>query len=96
MNKYYVFKKDDIAVQAVKSGEVPTSEIFEIEEISKLEFLTLQLPCKRIEGVWTKVDEMPEIEYPETEPDPEPEPKPEPTMWDELAAAYTEGVNSIG
>lgn len=29
-------------------------------------------------------------------PDPEPEPAPEPTMWDELATAYTEGVNSIG
>ena len=29
------------------------------------------------------------------EPDPEPEPEPsEPSVWDELAAAYTEGVNS--
>ena len=37
---------------------------------------------------------------PEPEPMPEPEPIPEPTneyvTWDELATAYTEGVNSIG
>lgn len=29
------------------------------------------------------------------EPAPTPEPTPEPTVWDELAAAYQEGVNSI-
>ena len=68
MSKYYVFIKDDIAVQAVKSGDVPTSEIFEVEEITRAEFLTLPLPCKRVNSVWVKVDEMPEIEYPESEP----------------------------
>lgn len=31
--------------------------------------------------------------HPEAEPE-EPEPKPEPSVWDELAAAYMEGVNS--
>ena len=30
---------------------------------------------------------------PEPEPEPEPEPS-EPSVWDELAAAYQEGVNS--
>ena len=35
-------------------------------------------------------------EHPAPEPTPdEPEPTPEPTVWDELAAAYQEGVNSI-
>ena len=35
-------------------------------------------------------------EHPTPEPTPdEPEPAPAPTVWDELAAAYTEGVNSI-
>ena len=35
-------------------------------------------------------------EHPAPEPAPdEPEPTPAPTVWDELAAAYTEGVNSI-
>ncbi len=29
------------------------------------------------------------------DPEPTPEPTPAPTVWDELAAAYTEGVNSI-
>ena len=33
-------------------------------------------------------------EMPEPEPIPEPEPEAEPDVWDELAAAYTEGVNS--
>lgn len=35
-------------------------------------------------------------EHPAPEPAPdEPEPAPAPTVWDELAAAYQEGVNSI-
>ena len=35
-------------------------------------------------------------EHPAPEPTPdEPEPTPAPTVWDEIAAAYTEGVNSI-
>lgn len=28
-------------------------------------------------------------------PEPEPEPDPEPTVWDEMASAYTEGVNEV-
>ena len=31
--------------------------------------------------------------FPAPEPEPAPEPAPEPTMWDELDAAYLEGVN---
>ena len=34
-------------------------------------------------------------EHPAPEPSDEPEPTPAPTVWDELAAAYQEGVNSI-
>ena len=35
-------------------------------------------------------------EHPAPEPTPdEPEPTPAPTVWDEIAAAYQEGVNSI-
>lgn len=34
-------------------------------------------------------------EHPTPEPSDEPEPTPAPTVWDELAAAYQEGVNSI-
>lgn len=35
-------------------------------------------------------------EHPAHEPTPdEPEPTPAPTVWDEIAAAYTEGVDSI-
>lgn len=34
------------------------------------------------------------VEPPEPEPTPEPEPEPEPvTVWDEMAAAYQQGVN---
>lgn len=28
-------------------------------------------------------------------PEPDPEPTPEPSVWDELQAAYEEGVNSV-
>ncbi len=38
------------------------------------------------------IDEHP---APEPTPDEPDEPTPAPTVWDELAAAYTEGVNSI-
>lgn len=34
-------------------------------------------------------------EHPAPEPSDEPEPTPAPTVWDEIAAAYQEGVNSI-
>lgn len=34
-------------------------------------------------------------EHPAPEPSDEPDPTPAPTVWDEIAAAYTEGVNSI-
>lgn len=32
---------------------------------------------------------------PEPEPEPKPEPEPELSVWDELQAAYEEGVNSV-
>ena len=34
-------------------------------------------------------------EHPAPEPSETPEPTPAPTVWDEIAAAYQEGVNSI-
>ena len=34
-------------------------------------------------------------EHPAPEPSDEPDPNPALTVWDEIAAAYTEGVNSI-
>ena len=46
---------------------------------------------KLIEPSQKWLDEHP---APELTPD-EPEPTPAPTVWDELAAAYQEGVNSI-
>lgn len=48
-------------------------------------FLALEEPSQK----W--IDEHP---APEPAPD-EPEPTPTPTVWDEIAAAYQEGVNSI-
>ncbi len=56
---------------------------------------------RQSEIVWTLIpgtetqlwwDEHPAIEPAPDEPD---EPTPAPTVWDEIAAAYTEGVNSI-
>lgn len=64
MDKYFVLTKDDIAIQIARGSKKPTSEIFEVSEITREEFVSIKLPCKKIDGVWTKVDEMPEIEYP--------------------------------
>lgn len=51
------------------------------------------LKVQDVEGVITVIEWTPGI-IPGPTPD-DPEPTPAPTVWDELAAAYTEGVNSI-
>ena len=55
---------------------------------------------QQAELVWTLIpgtETQPWLdEHPAPEPTPdEPEPTPAPTVWDEIAAAYQEGVNSI-
>ena len=67
MKKFYVLSKDGIAVQKTRASEDFASNLFEVEEITEEDFLTMPLPAKKVDGVWTKTDEFPEIDYPETE-----------------------------
>lgn len=54
---------------------------FEVEYVDGVPYMK--------EGSWTP------LPMPEPEPIPEPEPEKETSVWDELDAAYQEGVNSV-
>ena len=77
---------------AIVPDDLDTSAFYEYDG-----FVTLDI----VEGIVTAM--MPNVEawkkwldeHPAPEPTPdEPEPTPAPTVWDEIAAAYQEGVNS--
>ena len=53
-----------------------------------------EVEVEEIDGVMTVTKWIPG-EMPEPEPVPEPEPEPESNVWDELAAAIQEGVDSV-
>lgn len=61
-------------------------------ELENFPFGTLK--AQDDDGVMVVVEWIPGI-IPEPEPTPDEPDEPAPTVWDELAAAYTEGVNSI-
>lgn len=62
-------------------------------ELENFPFGTLK--TQDVEGVITVIEWTPGM-IPETPDEPEPTPdEPAPTVWDELAEAYREGVNSI-
>lgn len=53
-----------------------------------------EIEVAEVDGVVTVTNWTPG-EMPEPEPIPEPEPEKETSVWDELDAAYQEGVNSV-
>lgn len=67
--RYVAFLKNNIAVakSIYKSLSDVKSRVYDgFEELEKREFEKLELPAKKIDGVWTKVDNAPSIVYPET------------------------------
>lgn len=95
---YIVCLKENVAVATAICKNLDTAkEQFtvydDIQEITDKEFYTMPLPSKLINGEWVKVDETPIVDYPQTEKLTEPtEPTTDSTVYDELAAAYQEGV----
>jgi hypothetical protein len=79
--------------------EVPVPEGWAVipEEMENPDtFPFVNIEAKEVDGVMT-VTSMTAGVMPEPEPKPEPEPQPEPgtSVWDELDAAYREGVDSV-
>ena len=76
-------------------GSIETQEItypYEVEvERKNEETGEMEMVTEQRERVIMTVTAMSEG----TLPEPEPEPKPKPDMWDEMAAAIAEGVNSV-
>lgn len=67
----------------------------EVVEISADAFYSMSLPSKLVDGKWEKTDEFPVVEYPEPGETPGGKnPSGDVVTWDELDAAYNEGVNS--
>lgn len=62
----------------------------DIQEITDNDFYTMPIPSKFINGEWVKTDKAPSVEYPQAEKPTEP--MPENSVYDELTAAYKQGV----
>lgn len=72
--KFILFIKDDIAVAKARKKALDDIELGvydSYEEISETDFNSIELPSKKIDGVWCKTDEYPIINYPEPIPETE-------------------------
>lgn len=98
---YIACLKDGVAVATsicdnLEKSKAELSMYDEVLEISADTFYSMPLPAKLIDGKWEKTDEWPEVEYPQPEPVETPgenDSSGDVVTWDELDAAYNEGVN---
>ena len=92
---YIAFLKEGVAVakticDSIEEMQGQMTLYDECIEISQKDFEYIELPARLNNGAWEKTDEMPVVEYPQVEtPTP---PTAENPVYDELAAAYKEGV----
>jgi hypothetical protein len=95
---YIVCLKDNVAVATAICKDLDTAKAQftmydDIQEITATEFDTMPIPSKFNNGEWVKVDETPIVDYPQTEkPTETTEPTTKSSVYDELAAAYKQGV----
>ena len=90
---YIAFLKEGVAVakticDSIEEMQEQMTLYDECIEISEKDFENIELPAKLNNGVWENTDEMPEINYPIAEETP----TEETSVYDELAAAYKQGV----
>ena len=92
---YIVCLKNNVAVATAICKDLDAAKAQftvydDIQEITDKEFYTMPIPSKFSNGEWVKVDETPIVDYPQTEKPTEP--PEESSVYDELAAAYKQGV----
>ena len=92
---YIVCLKDNVAVATAICKDLDAAKAQftmydDIQEITATEFDTMPIPSKFSNGEWVKVDETPVVDYPQTEKPTEQ--NTENSVYDELAAAYKQGV----
>ena len=90
---YIVCLKENVAVATAICKDIDEAKTQftmydDIQEITAEEFDTMPIPSKFEGGKWVKTDEMPVVEYPQTETPP----STKQSVYDELAAAYKQGV----
>lgn len=80
--------------QTIHGGEIPVPDGWAVipDDMVCENFPFGEVAAEEIDGVMTVTKWTPG-EIPE--PEPEPIPEPEMTVWDELDAAYREGVNAV-
>ena len=93
---YIVCLKDKIAVATAICKDIDRARADfpyydDIQEITAEDFDNMPIPSILINGKWEKTDETPVVEYPQKET--QAKPTDESSIYDELAAAYKEGVN---
>ena len=92
---YIVCIKDNVVVATAICKDIDEAKsqftmYDDIQEITAEEFDTMPIPSKFEGGKWVKTDEIPAVEYPQIETPTQP--AEENSVYDELAAAYKEGV----
>lgn len=92
---YIILLKNDVAMSKAKRETIDNLDIFPYDvciEVSKDVFDKIKIPARLVNGEWVKTDDIPVMEY-QTAPEKEKEiPTGNDSVYDELAAAYREGV----
>lgn len=92
-NGQHMFESQSHRTECWMAGYLPVPFEFEETVFGCMGFCDIEL---NEDG--TEIINITALEIPDPEPDPVPEPEPvepEPSVWDEMAAAITEGVNEV-
>jgi hypothetical protein len=94
---YIVCLKDNIAIATAICNNLeemqPQLSVYdEFIEVDYEVFQNIPLPAKLDNGKWVKTDEYPNVEYPQAQEPTQATDEGNGSIYDELAAAYKEGV----